>query len=72
MRHDARLTIRLPLDLAEKLDETASARGMARSDLVRHAIRLHLEGADEDARPWDRIGDLAGAASGGPPDLARR
>ncbi|MDP2498241.1 MAG: ribbon-helix-helix domain-containing protein [Candidatus Palauibacterales bacterium] len=72
MRHDAQLSIRLPRDLAEKLDETASARGMDRSDLVRDAIRLYLEGPDESDRPWDRVGDLAGAASGGPPDLARR
>lgn len=72
MRHDAQLSIRLPRDLADRLEEAASARGVDRSDLVRDAIRLYLEGADGDDRPWDRVSDLAGAASGGPPDLAGR
>lgn len=72
MRHDAQLSIRLPRDLAEKLAEAASASGMDRPDLVRAAIRRYLEGTEDGDRPWDRVSDLAGAASGGPPDLARR
>lgn len=72
MRHDAQLSVRLPGDLAKKLEETAAARGIDRSDLVREAIRLYLEETDGSDRPWDRVSDLAGAASGGPPDLARR
>lgn len=72
MRHDAQISIRLPGDLAKKLEDTASARGVDRSDLVRDAIRLYLEGTDASDRPWDRVSDLAGAATGGPPDLAGR
>lgn len=72
MRHDAQLSIRLPGDLAEKLEETASALGVDRSDLVRDAIRLYLEIPADCGRPWDRVSDLAGAATGGPPDLAGR
>lgn len=72
MTLDAQISVRLPGELAAKLSETASARGVDRSDLVRDALRLYLQGPSEPDRPWDRIGDLAGAAGGGPPDLAAR
>lgn len=72
MRHDAQLSLRLPRDLAKELEETASDRGMDRSDLVRDAIRLYLGAAEETDRPRDRVDDLAGAATSGPPDLAGR
>lgn len=69
---DTRISVRLPKDLAEKLRNAAAARGMARSEVVREALRLFLEGRPSSDRPWDCIGDLAGAADGGPPDLAGR
>lgn len=72
MTLDTQISVRLPSDLAAKLAETAGARGVDRSDVVRDALRFYLEGASDGERPWDRIGDLAGAASGGPPDLATR
>lgn len=72
MALDAQISVRLPGELAAKLDETAVARQVDRSDVVRDALRLYLEGVTESDRPWDRIGDLAGAARGGPPDLGAR
>lgn len=69
---DAQISVRLPEELAAKLARTAGARGVDRSDVVRDALRLYLEGTDEAGRPWDRIGELAGAARGGPSDLAGR
>lgn len=67
-----RLTVRLPVDLAARLKETAAARGDTRSEVVRYALRLHLEGRFAAKRPWTRVEELAGAARGGPPDLACR
>lgn len=72
MALDAQISVRIPGDLAARLDETAGARGVDRSDVVRDALRLYLEGASASDRPWDRIGDLAGAATGGPRDLGAR
>ena len=72
MSLDAQISVRLPKELAAKLADTAGARGVDRSDVVRDALRLYLEGTAEAERPWDRIGDLAGAARGGPSDLASR
>jgi Arc/MetJ-type ribon-helix-helix transcriptional regulator len=69
---DSQICVRLPARLAEALRENAELRGVDRSDVVREALRLYLEGAPTDERPWDRIGPLAGAATGGPPDLAAR
>lgn len=72
MSLDAQISVRLPEELTEKLRETAAARGVGRSEVVREALRLYLEGGPPSERPWDRVGDLAGAAAGGPPDLAER
>lgn len=72
MPHDAQISVRLPGELADKLDETAVARNVDRSDVVRDALRLYLEGVADPDRPWDRIGDLAGVARGGPSDLGAR
>jgi len=72
MALDAQLSVRIPGDLAARLDETAGARGVDRSDVVRDALRLYLEGVPGSERPWDRIGELAGAATGGPRDLGAR
>lgn len=69
---DTQISVRLPEDLAEELRDAAAARGMDRSEVVREALRLYLAGRSSSDRPWDRIGDLAGAAVGGPPDLAGR
>lgn len=72
MSLDTQISVRLSEDLTEKLRDAAAARGVGRSEVVREALRLYLEGRPSSDRPWDRIGDLAGAADGGPPDLAGR
>lgn len=72
MSLDSQICVRLPARLAEELRENAELRGVDRSDVVREALRLYLEGAPESDRPWDRIAHLAGAATGGPPDLGAR
>lgn len=72
MSLESQICVRLPARLAEELRENAELRGMDRSEVVRDALRLYLEGAGGAERPWDRIGQLAGAATGGPPDLAAR
>jgi len=72
MALDSQISVRLPASLASKLEETASARGVDRSDIVREALGAYLEGPIRSEQLWDRVGALAGSASGGPPDLGAR
>ena len=72
MSFESPICVRLPARLADELRRNAELRGADRSDVVREALRLYLEGAPSGVRPWDRISHLAGAATGGPPDLAAR
>ena len=68
------ISIRLPVALLDRLDAFALDRGADRSELVRDAIRLYLEGPGlgEPDHPYARVEDLLGSLSGGPPDLGRR
>lgn len=68
------ISVRLPSRLLERLDALARERGADRSELVREAIRLYLEGPGgaEPDHPYARVEDLVGSLSGGPPDLGRR
>jgi len=60
------LTIRLPEDLAQWLEETSRKSGMARGQIVRR----ELERARKQAvKPWMR---LAGDLKDGPRDLSMR
>lgn len=65
------ISLRLPDDLARRLDRLAAKRRTERSLVVREAIRAYLvgEAASETGRLFDRVGDLAGSVRGGPPDL---
>jgi Arc/MetJ-type ribon-helix-helix transcriptional regulator len=71
---ERQISVRLPSDLARRLDRLASKRGVDRSGVVREAIAAYLAGgaAGADERPYDRVSDLAGSVSGGPPDLGAR
>ncbi len=72
---EAQITVRVPAELAKRLDRIAAQRGVRRSELVREAIRAYLEGPFESGtadRPFDRVRDLAGVVYGGPPDLGAR
>ena len=71
---DSQITVRIPEALVTALDRLAAERGVGRSELVRQAIRAHLErpAGPEGDRPFDRVRDLAGSVYGGPPDLGAR
>ena len=71
---ERQISVRLPSDLARRLDRLASKRGVDRSGVVREAIAAYLAAgaAGADQRPYDRVSDLAGSVSGGPPDLGAR
>lgn len=72
MARKEQISVRIPVDLARKLDDAARARSADRSEVIRAALRLYLEGLPEPERPWDRIEHLAGVARGGPADLGAR
>ncbi len=70
---ERQITIRLPEELYEALDELAGASGIRRSEVVRRAIRAYLDGgAFQGDRPYERVRHLLGTVKGGPPDLAAR
>lgn len=71
---ESQITVRLPGELAERLERLALERGVGRSQLVREALQAFLErpAAPEVGRPFDRVRDLAGVVHGGPPDLGAR
>jgi predicted transcriptional regulator len=59
------LTVRLPEDLAEWLDQTARTAGVSRSRIV----RMELDRARKSSkRPFLRLAGVVG----GPPDLSSR
>ncbi|HEX9581746.1 MAG TPA: ribbon-helix-helix domain-containing protein [Gemmatimonadales bacterium] len=65
------ISLRLPDELARRLDRLAAKRRMDRSLVVREAIQAYLvDGGAGAGRPLDRVRDLAGSLRGGPPDLA--
>ena len=65
---DSQLTLRLPGELAEKLDRSAKRLKRKRSDVVRIALEQFLE-SDPDVRPIERVRDLLGKVESGIPDL---
>lgn len=71
---ERQISVRLPEELARRLDRLAQRRRTDRSGLVREAIQAYLAGTTASAaeRPYDRVSDLAGSVYGGPPDLGAR
>lgn len=65
------LTLRLPTDLAEKLERSARRLRRSRSEVVRLALEHFLNGQSE-ARPIERVRDLLGHVESGLPDLGQR
>ncbi len=67
------ISLRLPEQLLNRLDDLATELEVRRSELVRRAILAYMEsGIEPGDRPIDRVRDLIGAAYGGPSDLGHR
>jgi len=68
---DSQLTLRLPADLAERLDDSARRLKRKRSDVVRQALEQFLN-TQPETRPIERVRDLLGSIDTGVPDLGER
>lgn len=71
---EAQISVRLHEPLLKRLNREARKRGVRRSDLVREALEAFLGGkvAQIDSLPYERVHDLVGSLSGGPPDLGEQ
>ncbi len=65
------LTVRLPVELANRLERAAKKLQRNRSDLVRQALEEFLVVPTVD-RPVERVRDLLGQIESGVPDLGQR
>ncbi len=64
------LSVKLPKQLQELLDELARSRGMSRSDVVREALRLYaVSSGTLSGSVTDVAGELVGSLDG-PRDLS--
>lgn len=68
---ERQLTLRLPADLAAKLEQSARRLRRKRSEVVREALEHYLE-SELEVRPIDRVRDLLGSVASGRPDLDHR
>jgi Arc/MetJ-type ribon-helix-helix transcriptional regulator len=68
------VTVRMPEDLLEKLDQQAALHRRKRSDVIRLAVERFLEEEDRapETRPVDKVRDLLGSYESGLPDLGQR
>jgi predicted transcriptional regulator len=69
MQHQ--LTVRLPAELAERLDRAAQRLRRKRSEIVRLALEQFLA-VEIEERPIERVRDLLGQIESGIPDLGQR
>ena len=68
---ERQLTVRLPADLAERLEQAAKRLQRNRSEVVRLALQQYLA-AQIDEHPIERVRDLLGSVESGIPDLGQR
>ncbi len=68
---EQQLTLRLPADLAARLDQTAKRMQRKRSEVVRLALEQYPT-VETDGRPIERVRDLLGCVESGVPDLGQR
>ena len=68
---ERQLTLRLPADLATKLERSAKRLKRKRSEVVREALEQYLD-TQPDARPIERVRDLLGSVASGRQDLGQR
>ena len=68
------LTLRMPGELATKLERAAKRLRRKRSDIVRLALEEFLDSntASSEMRPVERVRDLLGRLKSGVPDLGQR
>ena len=71
---ERQLTLRMPANLATKLDRVARDTRRKRSEVVRLALEQFLGEVDPNAerRPIDLVRDLLGSVESGVPDLGQR
>ena len=71
---ERQLTLRMPANLATKLDRVARQTRRRRSEVVRLALEQFLGEADArvERRPIDLVRDLLGNVESGVPDLGQR
>ncbi len=69
--HNTQLTLRLPGELAAKLERSAKRLKRKRSDVVRLALEQFLTSKPR-TRAIDSVRDLLGAVESGVPDLGQR
>ncbi len=65
----SQLTVRLPEELSEALDNAAERMHRKRSEIVRMALRSYL-GQRAEGKPAERVQGLLGSLESGLPDLA--
>ena len=65
----AGVSLKLPEDLATRLDAAAAKRGLSRSAFLREALESHLQKDDVAGSVADLAGDLVGCLQG-PSDLS--
>ncbi len=70
---ETQLTLRMPADLASRLERVAQRTKRRRSEVVRLALEQFLNQADPgmQQRPIDLVRDLLGSVESGVPDLGR-
>ncbi len=71
---ERQLTLRMPAELATKLERVARYTRRRRSEVVRLALEQFLGEADTsvERRPIDLVRDLLGSVESGVPDLGQR
>jgi len=71
---ERQLTLRMPADLATKLDKVARHTRRKRSEIVRLAVEQFLGEAETrvERRPIELVRDLLGSVESGVPDLGQR
>lgn len=71
---EQQLTLRMPRDLATKLERAAKRLRRKRSEVVRLALEGFLDsgGTSIEMRPIERVRDLLGRIESGIPDLGQR
>ncbi len=71
---ERQLTLRMPANLATRLDRVARDTRRKRSEVVRLALEQFLGEVDTKAgrRPIDLVRDLLGSVESGVPDLGQR